>query len=67
MRRQVRRESLIRLSEKLLPCDRVVPFYDAHEVKFCRVLTDRGTEYCGNPEHHEYELYLALENIDHSR
>ena len=31
------------------------------------VLTDRGTEYCGNPEHHEYELYLALEDVDHSR
>jgi transposase InsO family protein len=30
-------------------------------------LTDRGTEYCGNPEHHEYELYLAVEDIDHSR
>ena len=36
--------------------DRVVPFYDAREVRLCRVLTDRGTEYCGNPEHHEYEL-----------
>ena len=47
--------------------DRVVPFYDAKEVKLCRVLTDRGTEYCGNPEHHEYELYLALEDVDHSR
>ena len=34
------------------------------EVRLCRVLTDRGTEYCGNPEHHEYELYLALEDID---
>jgi hypothetical protein len=22
---------------------------------------------CGNPERHEYELYLAIENIDHSR
>jgi hypothetical protein len=32
-----------------------------------RVLTDRGTEYCGNPEHHEYELYLAVEDIDHTR
>ena len=31
--------------------DRVVPFYDHHEVRLCRVLTDRGTEYCGNPEH----------------
>ena len=47
--------------------DRVVPFYDAREVRLSRVLTDRGTEYCGNPERHEYELYLALEDIDHSR
>jgi len=47
--------------------DRVVPFYDAQEVKLTRVLTDRGTEYCGNPEHHEYELYLAVEDVDHSR
>jgi hypothetical protein len=39
--------------------DRVVPFFDEKEVKLSRVLTDRGTEYCGNPEHHEYELYLA--------
>jgi hypothetical protein len=31
------------------------------------VLADRGTEYCGQREHHEYELYLAVENIDHSR
>jgi transposase InsO family protein len=47
--------------------DRVVPFYDAQDVKLTRVLTDRGTEYCGNPEHHEYELYLAVEDVDHSR
>ena len=32
-----------------------------------RVLTDRGTEYCGSPERHEYELYLAVEDIDHTR
>lgn len=47
--------------------DRVLPFFDAQEVKLCRVLTDRGTEYCGSPEHHEYELYLAVEDVDHSR
>src|SRR6201986_72341 len=47
--------------------DRVVPFFDAHDVKLLRVLTDRGSEYCGNPERHEYELYLAVEDIDHSR
>src|ERR1700739_4497111 len=44
--------------------DRVVPFFDAHDVKLLRVLTDRGSEYCGNPERHEYELYLAVEDID---
>src|SRR5215212_5654867 len=47
--------------------DRVVPFFDGHGIKLCRVLTDRGTEYCGNPERHEYELYLAVEDVDHSR
>ena len=47
--------------------DRVVPFFDEHAIRLCRVLTDRGTEYCGSPERHEYELYLAVEDIDHSR
>jgi transposase InsO family protein len=47
--------------------DRVVPFFDEYAIRLCRVLTDRGTEYCGNPERHEYELYLAVEDIDHSR
>jgi hypothetical protein len=41
--------------------------FEQHEVKLLRVLTDRGSEYCGNPERHEYELYLAVEDIDHSR
>lgn len=47
--------------------DRVLPFYEEHEVPLVRILTDRGTEYCGNPERHHYELYLAIEDIDHSR
>ena len=47
--------------------DRVVPFFEAHGIPLCRVLTDRGTEYCGLPDRHEYELYLAVENIDHTR
>jgi transposase InsO family protein len=47
--------------------DRVVPFFDEHEIPLCRVLTDRGTEFCGNPEHHEYELYLGVEDIEHTR
>jgi transposase InsO family protein len=47
--------------------DRVLPFFEEHGIVVSRVLTDRGTEYCGNPEHHEYELYLAVEDIDHTR
>jgi transposase InsO family protein len=47
--------------------DRVIPFFDEQQIPLSRVLTDRGTEYCGAPERHEYELYLAVENIDHTR
>lgn len=47
--------------------DRVVPFFAAHDIPLCRILTDRGTEYCGSPDRHEYELYLAVEDIDHTR
>jgi transposase InsO family protein len=47
--------------------DRVLPFYEQQQVPLLRILTDRGTEFCGQREHHEYELYLAIENIDHTR
>jgi len=46
--------------------DRVLPFFEEHEIVLSRVLTDRGTEYCGT-DSHEYELYLAVEDIDHTR
>ena len=39
--------------------DRVLPFYEEHDVRLLRVLGDRGTEYCGNRESHEYQLYSA--------
>ena len=47
--------------------DRVLPFYEEHGVRLLRILTDRGTEYCGPREHHEYQLYLAVEDIDHTK
>jgi Winged helix-turn helix/Integrase core domain len=47
--------------------DRVVPFYEQHQLRLLRVLTDRGTEYCGNREQHDYQLYLALEDVDHTK
>lgn len=47
--------------------DRVIPFFEENQIPLLRILTDRGTEYCGKAEHHAYELYLGIENIDHSR
>ncbi|MGN6395835.1 MAG: IS481 family transposase [Mucilaginibacter sp.] len=47
--------------------DKVVPFFEQHDLRLLRVLTDRGTEYCGAREQHEYQLYLAIEDIDHSK
>lgn len=47
--------------------DRVVPFFTEYNIPLLRILTDRGTEYCGKVENHAYQLYLAVENIDHSR
>lgn len=47
--------------------DKVIPFFNDHGVPVLRMLTDRGTEYCGKREHHEYELYLTIEDIHHSK
>jgi transposase InsO family protein len=47
--------------------DRVLPLFEHHELPLLRILTDRGTEYCGRAERHDYELYLAVNNIDHSK
>jgi transposase InsO family protein len=47
--------------------DRVLPFFEQQEVPLLRILTDRGPEFCGSLQNHEYQLYLAIENIDHSR
>jgi len=47
--------------------DRVVPWFEAQDVPLLRILTDRGTEYCGSLQNHEYQLYLALEDIDHTK
>lgn len=47
--------------------DKVLPFFEEHQIPLLRILTDRGTEYCGKPEYHEYELYLQIEGIEHSK
>lgn len=47
--------------------DRVLPFFAQQELPMLRILTDRGTEYCGRAERHDYQLYLALNDIDHAK
>ncbi len=47
--------------------DRVIPFYENSSIKLIRVLTDRGTEYCGKMESHDYELFLSIEDIEHTK
>lgn len=47
--------------------DRVLPFFEEQQIPLMRILTDRGTEFKGKPEHHEYELYLQIEGIEHSK
>ena len=44
----------------------VLPFYAEHSLTVQAVLTDNGHEFCGT-ENHPYELYLALNDIEHRR
>ncbi|MZG54477.1 MAG: IS481 family transposase [Nitrospinae bacterium] len=47
--------------------NKVLPFFDAQNMALLRILTDRGTEYCGRTETHPYQLFLHLSGIEHSR
>jgi transposase InsO family protein len=47
--------------------DRILPWYEKEDVALLRILTDRGTEYCGKIENHAFQLFLSIENIDHSK
>ena len=45
----------------------VLPFFDQHQMGILRILIDRGTEYCGKSDLHDYQLFLAIHNIDHTK
>jgi len=47
--------------------DRVLPFFAEQGMATIRILTDPGTEFCGRPEAHDYQLYLALNEIEHTK
>ena len=47
--------------------DKVLPYFAEQNVPVLRILTDRGTEYCGKLEQHDYQLYLAMNDLEHTR
>lgn len=47
--------------------DKVLPFYESENIDLLRVLTDRGTEFCGKKESHAYQMYLEIEDVDHTK
>lgn len=47
--------------------DQVLPFYEEHDLPVLRIMTDRGTEYCGRMDKHDYQLFLAINDIDHTK
>lgn len=47
--------------------DKVLPFYEEHGLPVLRILTDRGTEYCGRADRHDYQLFLAINDIEHTK
>ena len=47
--------------------DRILPFFEEQKIPVMRILTDRGTEYCGSLDKHPFQLYLQLNDIDHTK
>jgi transposase InsO family protein len=47
--------------------DKVLPFFEEQDLPMLRILTDRGTEFCGKSDEHDYQLYLAVKDIDHTK
>lgn len=46
---------------------RVLPFFTSQEMGLIRILTDTGTEYCGKLETHDYQRYLGINGIEHTK
>ena len=50
-----------------MPNDRVLPFYEEHDLPVLRIMTDRGTEYCGRVDKHDFRFFLAINDIDDTK
>lgn len=47
--------------------DKVLPFFEKEGIPLNRMITDRGTEFCGKPDQHDFQLYLGIEDINHTK
>ena len=47
--------------------DKVLPAFEEQGARVLRMLTDRGSEYCGKLDEHPYQLFLAINDIDHTK
>jgi transposase InsO family protein/transposase-like protein len=47
--------------------EKALPFFEENDCPIVSVLTDNGREYCGRMDHHPFELFLQLEDIEHRR
>ena len=47
--------------------DKVLPLFEEHAMYMLRIITDRGTEFCRRVDQHDYELYLAVNGIEHTK
>jgi transposase InsO family protein len=69
MNREYITSMVVRVATKnrTVPFCRVLPFFDEYGIRILRLLSDNGAEYCGRPESHPYELFLHLNDIEHTR
>ena len=47
--------------------DKVLPFHEENGLPVLRILTDRGTEFCGRADQHDYQLFMAINDIEHTK
>lgn len=47
--------------------DKAPPYFETNDLPMLRILTDKGTEYCGRVDQHDCQLYLAINDIDYTK
>lgn len=47
--------------------DKVLPFHEEQGLPVLRILTDRGTKFCGWADQHDYQLFMTINDIEHTK